>query len=70
MEFNRVNGMLMQQCLCKGLVPALIIGNLALSRALGDFEFKNNKDLRAEDQIVTGIMGSILISSQSASSNF
>lgn len=28
-------------------------GNLALSRAIGDFEFKNNKELGPEDQIVT-----------------
>lgn len=28
-------------------------GNLALSRAIGDFEFKRNSDMRAEDQIVT-----------------
>jgi len=29
-------------------------GNLALSRALGDFVFKNNDGLKAEDQIVSG----------------
>lgn len=29
-------------------------GNLALSRALGDFEFKRNTELSAEEQIVTG----------------
>lgn len=29
------------------------LGNLALSRALGDFEFKNNTLLKPEDQIVT-----------------
>eukprot|EP00128_Syssomonas_multiformis_P018928 Colp12_sorted_trinity150504_noHs@35541 len=28
-------------------------GNLALSRAIGDFEFKNNSKLKAEEQIVT-----------------
>lgn len=28
-------------------------GNLALSRAIGDFEFKNNHGLPPEDQIVT-----------------
>jgi protein phosphatase 2C family protein 2/3 len=28
-------------------------GNLALSRALGDFEFKQNRNLPAEQQIVT-----------------
>ncbi|CAG8589053.1 45529_t:CDS:2 [Gigaspora margarita] len=30
-------------------------GNLALSRALGDFEFKKNTNLSVEKQIVTGI---------------
>lgn len=29
-------------------------GNLALSRALGDFVFKKNDKKRAEEQIVTG----------------
>ena len=29
-------------------------GNLALSRAFGDFNFKGNKDLPPEKQIVTG----------------
>lgn len=29
-------------------------GNLALSRALGDFFFKRNSNKNAEDQIVTG----------------
>ena len=29
-------------------------GNLALSRALGDFVFKKNEKKRAEEQIVTG----------------
>lgn len=29
-------------------------GSLALSRALGDFKFKQNKKLKAERQIVTG----------------
>ena len=29
-------------------------GSLALSRALGDFEFKQNSFLPPEDQIVTG----------------
>ena len=31
----------------------ILIGNLALSRALGDFDFKKNAALPAEDQIVT-----------------
>ena len=30
-------------------------GNLALSRALGDFVFKKNDQKRAEEQIVTGL---------------
>lgn len=30
-----------------------ITGNLALSRAIGDFEFKQNDQLPAEEQIVT-----------------
>ena len=30
-------------------------GNLALSRAVGDFEFKNNLQLPPEEQIVTGV---------------
>jgi serine/threonine protein phosphatase PrpC len=33
------------------LIP--FIGNLALSRAFGDFEYKKNKALPAEDQIIT-----------------
>jgi hypothetical protein len=31
-------------------------GNLALSRALGDFIFKRNMDKRPEEQVVTGKM--------------
>lgn len=31
------------------------IGNLALSRALGDFVFKKNEKKPPEEQIVTGI---------------
>lgn len=30
-------------------------GNLALSRALGDFVFKKNETKRPEEQIVTGM---------------
>lgn len=33
----------------------LLVGNLALSRALGDFVFKKNETKKPEDQIVTGI---------------
>ena len=32
-------------------------GNLALSRALGDFVFKKNDKKRPEEQIVTGKIG-------------
>ena len=31
-----------------------MLGNLALSRAIGDFEFKQNTGLDAKEQIVTG----------------
>jgi protein phosphatase 2C family protein 2/3 len=34
-----------------------LLGNLALSRALGDFEFKQRTDLSAEEQAVTGKRG-------------
>lgn len=43
-----------------GCVPVVLTsdphlsGNLALSRALGDFDFKQNKELPAEEQVVTG----------------
>jgi serine/threonine protein phosphatase PrpC len=33
---------------------------LALSRAIGDFEFKKNKDLDAKDQIMTGKISTVL----------
>lgn len=32
---------------------ALITGNLALARALGDFDYKKNASLRPEAQIIT-----------------
>jgi serine/threonine protein phosphatase PrpC len=35
-------------------------GNLALSRALGDFVFKRNEEKTAEEQIVTGKLRSLL----------
>lgn len=31
----------------------LRVGNLALSRAIGDFDFKKSKELDPKDQIVT-----------------
>ena len=38
----------------RGFVDAnRVNGNLALSRALGDFAFKTNPDLRPEDQIIS-----------------
>lgn len=54
MEYGRVNG---ESILKKFVVRALIAhhapGNLALSRAIGDFEFKKNHSLQPEKQIVT-----------------
>jgi protein phosphatase PTC2/3 len=35
-------------------------GNLALSRALGDFEFKKNTTKGPEEQVVTGNLGQLL----------
>lgn len=35
-------------------------GSLALSRALGDFKFKQNKKVKAERQIVTGACAVII----------
>lgn len=35
------------------LAEALITGNLALARALGDFDYKKNASLRPEAQIIT-----------------
>jgi protein phosphatase 2C family protein 2/3 len=64
-EFGRVNGIKTLLCLiciiswqiravvALKLIADFILGNLALSRALGDFEFKRNSDLPAEKQIVT-----------------
>ena len=33
--------------------PVWPLGNLALARALGDFEYKKNASIAAEDQIIT-----------------
>lgn len=38
-----------------------IVGNLALSRALGDFIFKRNADKRAEEQVVTGELEFLIV---------
>ncbi|KAJ3303646.1 Protein phosphatase 2C 2 [Kappamyces sp. JEL0829] len=46
-EYNRINA-------AGGFVEfGRVNGNLALSRAIGDFEFKNNTSLPAEEQVVT-----------------
>ncbi len=55
-EFNRVNG---KNFIFEVLflnVFFIFKGNLALSRALGDFIFKRNTDKRPEEQVVTGEM--------------
>ena len=36
------------------MTELVVAGNLALSRALGDFVFKKNEKKRPEEQIVTG----------------
>ena len=41
-------------CVCVLMFGTIIIGNLALSRAIGDFNFKSNPDLPQAEQIVTG----------------
>ena len=51
-EFGRVNGNYYNQP-AKGRTFSNILGNLALSRALGDFNFKENPSLPVEEQIVT-----------------
>jgi protein phosphatase 2C family protein 2/3 len=56
-EFNRVNGKYFRVFFSSILF--LSKGNLALSRALGDFIFKRNMDKRPEEQVVTGKMTSL-----------
>lgn len=51
-EYGRVNGV-SSPLSPLTLVSSCIPGNLALSRALGDFEFKKNYSLGPEDQIIT-----------------
>lgn len=56
-EFGRVNGTKKINLSRYDVVITfffLFVGNLALSRALGDFEFKSAKDLPPEEQAVTG----------------
>jgi len=50
-EYGRVNGSLSD--LPPEAVLTELIGNLALSRALGDFEFKKNYALGPQKQIIT-----------------
>jgi protein phosphatase 2C family protein 2/3 len=51
-EFNRVNG---KKFSFEFFFNKIFNkGNLALSRALGDFIFKRNTDKRPEEQVVTG----------------
>lgn len=53
-EFGRVNGKYSRNHLGRMSHHLLCpVGNLALSRAIGDFEFKQNFSLDAEHQIVT-----------------
>ena len=64
MEFNRVNGEKIAsathssnvQCFTPIImhIHTYTVGNLALSRAIGDFNFKCNPDLPQAEQIVTG----------------
>ena len=39
----------------------MYVGNLALSRAIGDFNFKGNEDLSQAEQIVTGKLKFMII---------
>jgi len=76
-EYNRVNGTTLLTCDNSiGLFQILllnfnfllslsIIGNLALSRALGDFAFKRNSKKPPEEQVVTGTFFYTLLSPQS-----
>ena len=51
-EYGRVNGQFTGLRRTVSLID-WFVGNLALSRALGDFEFKSNTGLSPENQIVT-----------------
>lgn len=54
-EYGRVNGGI--RFPCRILAPSDILvwssGNLALARALGDFDYKKNANVPAEEQIIT-----------------
>lgn len=55
-EFNRVNGKRKSSVFFFYLFCFVFrfVGNLALSRALGDFIFKRNADKKPEEQVVCG----------------
>jgi serine/threonine protein phosphatase PrpC len=52
-EYGRVNGEFIMKVVDRALTTIHSPGNLALSRAIGDFEFKKNHSLQPERQIVT-----------------
>jgi protein phosphatase 2C family protein 2/3 len=53
-EYGRVNGRIGSRAVFERLLMILsLLGNLALARALGDFEYKKNANVSAEDQIIT-----------------
>lgn len=53
-EYGRVNGASLDSFRCQFKLKLFHqTGNLALSRAIGDFEFKKNQNLPPEKQIIT-----------------
>jgi protein phosphatase PTC2/3 len=53
-DFGRVNGTGANCCHClRYEFTSFVAGNLALSRALGDFDFKKNPSMDPEKQIIT-----------------
>lgn len=54
-EYGRVNGKknFSSYTFMDSDDPISLLGNLALARALGDFEYKKNTNVSAEDQIIT-----------------
>lgn len=54
-EYGRVNGRLRSVCRISpgSNGSAHLLGNLALARALGDFEYKKNTNIPVEDQVIT-----------------
>lgn len=51
-EYGRVNGTCWQRDRLERILTVRL-GNLALSRALGDFDFKKNYSLGPEKQVIT-----------------